>query len=416
MSENDSVRTLVLSVVVSLLMVSPACADLFSIEVASEGETYSQSYDTVSDLVDDLDLSEITDVIPAYTETSAITTVINFRGLPVTLSSSADSSDITMTIDAIQVSTTFSGSNRDDSMDQLEAWFEGEGDEALTRLLQELAASTSSDPVAGNPASLMSRNVGADFDYATDTGMGSIELNAPQQSLNGNMVSVFARYSNYSSDGVESREYALPLAYTIRFDDSEDQLTLRMPVAYVVYDGSVVYNAGLGVGYGKQINAAWRLTPALGYSLVGSADMGSLAQVVSTSLVSSYRIQVDQYRISIGNMLGYYSTLPTSAGDVSQDPGIHNTVLRNGVSLNIPTPRLAQDTSVELFLTDTRYFGSDLYIDQYNEVGFSLGIDRYTLTRHEGGYVNYLKRLRGGVKYLFSENSSGYSLNFGYTF
>ena len=273
MSENDSVRTLVLSVVVSLLMVSPACADLFSIEVASEGETYSQSYDTVSDLVDDLDLSEITDVIPAYTETSAITTVINFRGLPVTLSSSADSSDITMTIDAIQVSTTFSGSNRDDSMDQLEAWFEGEGDDALTRLLQELAASTSSDPVAGNPASLMSPNVGADFDYATDTGMGSIELNAPQQSLNGNMVSVFARYSNYSSDGVESREYALPLAYTIRFDDSEDQLTLRMPVAYVVYDGSVVYNAGLGVGYGKQINAAWRLTPALGYSLVGSADI-----------------------------------------------------------------------------------------------------------------------------------------------
>ena len=90
--------------------------------------------------------------------------------------------------------------------------------------------------------------------------------------------------------------------------------------------------------------------------------------------------------------------------------------MRNGVSLNIPTPSLAQDTSVELYLTDTRYFGSDLYIDQYNEVGFSLGIDRYTLTRHEGGYVNYLKRLRGGVKYLFSENSSGYSLNFGYTF
>lgn len=416
MSELNVAKSLGLGLVISLLMVPSAKAGVFSIEVSSEGETYTESYDTVSELVDDLDLSEVNDVIPAYTDTSAITTVINFRGLPVTLSAAADSSDITMTVDAIRVTTTFSGSDRDDSMDQLEAWFEGEGDDALTRLLQELAASTPSDPVAGNPTSLVSRNVGTDFDYATDTGMGAIELNAPQKSLNGNMVSVFARYSNYSSDGIESREYSLPLAYSIRFDDSADQLTIRVPVAYVVYDGSVVYNAGLGIGYGKQITPVWRLTPSVGYSLVGSEDMGSLAQVVSTSLVSSYLIDVEQYRISIGNMLGYYSTLPTSAGDVSQDPDIRNTVLRNGVSLNIPTPQLSQDTSVELFLTDTRYFGSDLYIDQYNEIGFSVGIDRYTLKSSDGGDVNYLKRLRGGVKYLFSDNSTGYSLNFGYTF
>lgn len=416
MSDLNPVKLFGLSAAFSVLMVSSAQAGLFSIEVSSEGATYTESYDSVSELVDDLDLSEVNDVIPAYTDTSAITTVINFRGLPVTLSAAAGSSAITMNIDAINVTTTFSGADRDDSMDQLEAWFEGDGEDALTRLLQELAASTPSDPVAGNPTSLVSRSVGTDFDYATDTGVGAIELNVPQKSLNGNMVSVFARYSNYSSDGVESREYSLPLSYSIRFDDSEDKLTIRLPVAYVVYDGSVVYNAGLGVGYGKQINSAWRLTPAVGYSLVGSEDMGSLAQVISTSVVSSYLIKVEEYSISIGNMLGYYSTLPTSAGDVSQDPDISNTVLRNGVSLNIPTPQVAKDSSVEFFLTDTRYFGSDLYIDQYNEIGFSVGIDRYTLKESQGGYVNYLKRLRGGVKYLFSENSSGYSVSFGYTF
>ena len=406
-----------LPVMCAALITQTARAELFSIEVQSEGETYQQSYDNLSDMLDALDFDEVSNYIPAYTDSSAITTVVNFRGVPVVLSSPQNSSDITMSIGAIDVSELFQGSSRDDSMDLLSAWYEGEGDDALTRLLQELAASTPSDPVAGNPTSLMSRTVGNDFDYAMDTGaMSGVELSNAGQSINGNMVSVFARYSNYSADGIESREYSLPLAYTVRFDNSEDRLIIRVPVAYVMYDGSEVYNLGLGIGYGRQMNPQWSLTPALGYSLVGSEDVGSLSQLVSTSLTSSYAIPLAEYELTIGNMLGYYSTLPTEAGDISQNPEISNTVLRNGASLNIPTPRLVADTSVEVFITDTRYFGSELYIDQYNEIGFSFGKDKTVVTEDDGSYVNYIRRVRAGVKYLFSDNSEGYSLNFGYTF
>ena len=38
------------------------------------------------------------------------------------------------------------------------------------------------------------------------------------------------------------------------------------------------------------------------------------------------------------------------------------------------------------------------------------------VTEDDGSYVNYIRRVRAGVKYLFSDNSEGYSLNFGYTF
>lgn len=392
-------------------------ASLFNVTIESEGDIYQASYDSLSDLVDDASSSSLKENIPAYTDNSAVVTTIDFRGIPIVLTSEGDSSEITMTIDSIDVTEFFQGNTRNDSVSQLENWFKGEGDDSLTLLIQEFAASTPSDPIAGNPTSQISQSAGNDFDYASDTADGGgVELNTGSRSINGNMVSIFTRYSNYSTDGVESSEISLPLAYTIRFDQPEDRLIFRIPLAYVVYDGSEVYNVGFGVGYGRQISPRWRLTPAIGYSLVGSEDIGSLSQLASASMASSYEIPIAHYQLTIGNMLGYYSTLPTEVADVSQNPDIKNTVLRNGASFNIPTPRLLTDTSLEVFFTDTRYFGSDIFINHYNEIGFSFGLDKAAVIETDADYVNYIRRLRAGAKYIFSDQSHGYSLNFGYTF
>ena len=115
-------------------------------------------------------------------------------------------------------------------------------------------------------------------------------------------------------------------------------------------------------------------------------------------------------------MLGYYSTLPVETTAGSLNPEISNTVFRNGVTWGIPTESLAKDSNLELFVTDTRYFGSELFIDQYNEIGFSFGVDKEKIVKKKKGSVSYLKKFRVGVKYLTSEYSEGYSIHMGGSF
>ena len=80
---------------------------------------------------------------------------------------------------------------------------------------------------------------------------------------------------------------------------------------------------------------------------------------------------------------------------------------------SMPTPRIWKDSALELFAIDTRYFGTELYIDQYNEFGFSFGRSK----EDEGGLLSSLvNELRLGVTYLKADDSEGFTFNLGYKF
>jgi hypothetical protein len=308
------------------------------------------------------------------------------------------------------------------------AWtFKGQNGDLFTRLFQELAAKTANDPVAGNPNSLEANTVQSSFDNGFTSKVSETQTSAEcataqgasgaAKSVNAGLIGLAASYGYMRAGNLASNSYRVPLSYSFRSNtDPNRQLNVRLPVTLVDVEGAQSWGIGAGLSYTWPITCNWFITPGVDYGLVASVDMASVGQMVTGSLTSAYVIDMGKTSLSIGNMVGYGQTLPFTYQDYTFDPDIQNTILRNGVMWMVPTEFMIKNTAVELFVTDTRYFGSDLFIDNYQEFGFSYGF-RKTASKTKGSTIkNLLRYLRAGVTYIYSEQSSGVKLNFGYTF
>lgn len=407
----------------SLIFIFPQnilAASLFDLRVESEGSVFQESYNAVEDLTDGIDEDYIRQRISGYTDQSEANVQANFRGLPILMAFQQNSTQLTLNIPAIGVQEVFTGATRDDSVDALENWFKKDGGDALTRLMQALISSTPNDPIAGNPNSLMAHMVHSDYErgFTADASgiQQAVDAQAGNSETNANLVGLGARFGSYRQGDLDSQHMTLPLSYTIRFDDSPNQLNLKMPLVLTEVDGAKAYNSGLGADFEWQVTDRWKITPSANYAVVASADLGSIGQIISGSVTSAYQFNVGKSKLHVGNMLGHYKTLKFSGGGYSFDPDISNTVIRNGFMWAIPTPEIMQRSTLELFVTDTRYFGSDLYIDQYNEIGFSFGFSKTERKTLASKIKNYLSDFRMGFTYLHSDNSKGFSVNLGYRF
>ena len=337
-------------------------------------------------------------------------------------------------IPKIGIHEKFTGSTRDESMDEFVDWLKENGKGTLSKLMRGFAEHTPNDPVAGNPHSLMANLVSTDFNRAFSadetSGIPADETTSEKPSsektttTNSNLIALSPRFGSLRQGNLDSTQITLPIAYTIRFNsDPRYQINFSMPITWVEVDGANAYSTGLGVGFTFPVPYIdnWSLTPAVSYGGVGSVDLASLSQVISGSLTSIYTFKIGKYLLKLGNMGGYYRTMPfpysVSGFDISSfDPGISNEVFRNGVMVGIPTESVLKNTSVELFVNDTRYFGDKLFIDNYQEFGFSYGFNKAYRKNLKDKVKNCLNDLRGGASYLYSNESQGYSFNMGYTF
>lgn len=390
-------------------------ASVFELTVTSEDAAYHENYSSAEDFVDGINENYIRQRIPNYTDKSYAFGRVNFRGLPLSLSFKEGTTELTLNISSIGVVETFAGTTRDDSVDKLEDWFKSGGGDALTKFMQELAASTPNDPIAGNPNSLMANMVQSDYDSAVTSNVSNLRQTKTDGS-NANLVGMVARFGSYRQGDMDSRHLSVPLSYTVRFDNSRNKIRFKMPMTMIEVDGAKAYNLGLGIGFGWHPAGNWEITPSVSYAAVGSEDLCSVGQIVSGSITSAFKFGIGNCEASMGNMAGYYRTLKFTYDDYSFDPDISNTVIRNGLMLSVPTEIMLKRTSLELFITDTRYFGSDLYIDQYNEIGFSFGYRKTERKTVLSKIRNYLNDFRIGVTYLYSDDSKGFSTNIGYSF
>lgn len=412
---------------------------IFEIEVTSEGQSYTESFDNMWDFIHGLDTDEISGNLSRYNDRSAASASLDIRGLSAFANFNKNSPVLYFDIPSIKIHEVFRGSTRDESADLFQDWLKENGNNTISKLMRGFAAETPNDPIAGNPHSLMGIMVGNDFNRAFSSNTSEIELRsekqsedkpseesktseAPKEIIYSNLIAIDPRVGSLRQGGVDNRQFTLPLAYTVRFNsDPRYQLKFSMPITWVEVDGANSYSAGLGVGFTIPVTDQWSLTPGVSYGAVGSVDLASLSQIASGALTSTYSIPIKKYTVKIGNMGGYYKTVPfpftISGFDVSNfDPELSNTVFRNGVMFSVPTEQLIKNTELELFFTDTRYFGSTLYIDNYEEVGFSYGFKKTERKTVKEKIKNCLNDFRGGATYLFSGESHGYSFNLGYTF
>jgi hypothetical protein len=397
-------------------------ASLFELTVTSEGETYSQGFSSVADLLDNFSVDRIQDHIQNYTDQSLVEAELDFRGLPIRVFIEGGvNSAVHLVIPSIGVDKWFIESTRQASIDALVDWFEGKGDEALADMARYLAAETPTDPVAGNPASLLGVTTASDFATgfmdqvsAFETGLELSTLAPGEQSANANLVALQTSIGRVRMGEFNGTYYRLPLSYTFRANsDARRRIKISVPVGVLIVDGARSYTGGLGLAVSLPVNKVWVLTPAASYAAAGSQDFASAAHLFSASLTSALSLPAGPLTLNIGNMVGYYQTLPFHYKEVQYDPRLRNWAVRNGVMVGFP---LGKTLSGEVFATDTRYFGTDLFVDQSNEVGFSLGFRKSADKKKGNKVIHTLQSLRVGSTFVFGRDYRSWEFNAGYTF
>ncbi len=351
----------------------------------------------------------------AYTGTQAATIFGSFNSLAMTMAfPTANSNTLTLNIPGLGYSATFTGATRDISAELLADHLETENN-LLGRILRYQAANSPTSPISG-PGGLIQTVAASDFnsnftDTATNIAVpASVAAAAVSSSkTTPNLIGVSLQYGAMDVGFSKVRVMTVPLSYTIRNNiDPRRQLTFNLPITVVDADGAKSYQAGFGTSYRFPMNDNWTLTPAGKYSAVGSIDMATVSSLLSLSLTSTYIWNMDGYDIAMGNMIGYSKTGKFKFGDYDFDPGISNTVLRNGLMLSQPVVLAGTKLSVEYALIDTRYRGSAMYANNTQEIGITLGTNKSAFSARSF--------LRSGISYIRGRDTKGFNFNLGYWF
>jgi len=397
-----------------LAFVLPTHADdLYRFQVTMNGRTSSFGFQTTQETIDAFSNNSLSRYVQGYTGAQAVDIAVDYRGLriqtafPNAFGGPANYTELRFTIPSLGIDQRFTGVDRDDSADRLFDYLKSS--DLLGLINKKLVAVSPFDPIAGNPNSMMSQMVANDFAGGMgDAGGRSAGAQAGKES-SPNLIGLGLRFGQYRQADVDSKSVTLPLSYTIRSDiDPRRQLIISMPVSRTDVQGATSYYTGLGLAYRVPLNDYWTVTPSGNYAVTGSKDLGSMAQMASFSLTSAYVFELSHMDLTIGNMVGYYKTLRFSHDGYSYDPGISNTVLRNGVMLSSPLTVFGKAMSIEYSLIDTRFSGSELYLSNYHELGVTLGTNRSASSARSF--------LRAGASYLFSSKSKGLTVNLGYWF
>ena len=287
----------------------------------------------------------------------------------------------------------------------------------MNDLLGLMVLYTPNDPIAGNPSSLMDNFVRLDFsavlvDLPLGTpvggGMGNVveseqtpnddggmeeepssvssasleitesDQESGEKSLSEveereNKIGIGLGFGSYDQGGSKVSTTTIPISYSWNFEgERKPSLTLRLPVSQIDVDGNSGFAAGFGLNYRQFVTSNWQLSPSLNYGVTASEALGSGGALASYSILSIYDWVGSWGAVRIGNQAGQYLSVPLSVGETTFDAGIESIVLRNGIILQFPTGFIRDGATFAPYFLDTRYFGTELYIMQYYEMGFTL--------------------------------------------
>lgn len=383
----------------ALIVTSPVRSEeLFRADLRVDGIERRITSGNAERFLDQLSSNRLRELFPTYTERSAATARVSLRGIAADLSFERNSPRLRLVVPAVGIDQTFLGRTRDESQKQLQEFAKGAaasagvptaalhsrdarvvanavtGSNALTRLLRYAAATTPLDPVAGNPTSLLSRMVQADYDsVVTPTVPGT----AYQPAAPGSHWGLGGTALGTSAQGYNGRLFELSSRYAYNFRNG-DGVLVDLPVAIADLEGSKVYQASLGLGYRWQVPGVpnWSLTPRARFGFAGSVDAGAIGGIAAGSVTSTLRFNLGaETGLTIGNSVGYGETVPIRIEDYRISYDLANWSFRNGIVLTHCLGELAGrviDGSVAV--TDTRFAGDRLFVNSYREYGIAVSL------------------------------------------
>lgn len=387
-----------------------AKADLFSITLTQNGNTTTKGFTSVVDIFDQYEDGTLDTILAGYNTNEAATSTLDFRGIRMELNYTNGGTlgkQLVFNVPAIGINNlTFDGVTQEQAFDAFKDYLKTNQDDLLTKILKESVSHTPYDAVAGNPTSLMAQ--------MTDMAFSNPTLNVTERALISGQTGGFVllapsggSHKIKGEDGVErtATTLNLPLGYTFKFDNNW-ALGIDMPLSYIDLDGSVTYAAQLGLSLQMPLyKDKWLLTASGRIGATASEDTLSGGFLYMASLTSSYTFNVKETSVTIINMYGHVQDYTLDVKGYDIEYGLKNDVFKNGIAVK---QQLSSKTALTVFGYDTRYSGSDLYIDAYDELGLSFtkyfsGDSFFTGIDITASYTfgdNY-KAYRAGVTFLF---------------
>lgn len=383
-------------------------ANIFEITATTEGMTQKRSYNTAEDAVNAIKGESLKNLFPSYTDMSAATGLINFRGERIEFNYDANSSTLHMNIPSLNVSRTFTGVDRNATQTLFKEWLKKDGQETLNKFQALLAKSSSVDPNANNVMNIAESNFNQAFSEGSKINKTISSGYSGVKTLD-NLVGVGIYASSLKDNqGVKRNSYSLPLSYSFDLGQAGStnqsrRLTFNLPITYSTIGEAKSANAVASVSLKLPIKENWSLTPAINWTLTGSKDLGAVGQAVGGSLSSLYTFKLNSsYDLSMGNMIGYAQSINFSFQGYSINPGLKNTIYRNGLLLSLPTTLLGSNIRIEPYVVDTRFTGSELFTKSFQEFGLDLA----------DVSILGMGKFRVGAKYIHSNNQTGFMANF----
>ncbi len=404
-------------------------SDLFTADVTIGQGTLDEArerrgFSKATDVLRFVESNELNMVFPGYNDNLSVSGLIDFRGLDMLVSFAEHSPTLRFEVESLEIDESFHGQTREESVDQFVDFLKRDGNSLLNKIHKELARVSPVDPIAGNPNSLQSSLVNSAFNAgAFDTERSPVQ--GEKTTERKNLVGFKVSSGRFEADKFSGTSISVPLSYTINFDGYPGmKLRFKVPLAYVAVEGTDMYSVAPGLGLTVPVMQNWALTASLDYGLTGSYDAASVGQILGGAMTSSYNVAPhlnlgelglsEQAKVTLGNMVGHFTALKLSIGDYEFDPGIANTVFKNGVMfehpLNLKNFGIQRDVGVEASYAHTYFAGSELYMNHVHELSFGIGSS-------VGGLLSFFTdRLTLGVTYTFGDGYDSVTGNLGYTF
>lgn len=356
--------------VLSVLLPFSARADMFELTLTQNSNSVTKSYKSVTDLFDKYKNGELDSIMAGYDATADSDSALNFRGIEMRLNYTGNK--LRFVVPSIDVDQTFGdGTSQTQAFNAFKNYLEKNKDGLLSKILKESVTNTPYDAVAGSPSSLMGQMADAAFfNPVLDSASRVLVSGTNDGTFVAAPNATVHRLTGTNKKDKSSAVVSLPLGYAYKFDN-DWAVAVDVPLTYVNTDGSSTYavQAGLSVQI-PLYRDNWTVTAAGRMGATASSDMlsGGILYMGSATSNLSFAL-TGSTRLTVTNMYARVQDYKAKTGDFEIDYDLRNNVLKNGASIR---QMIGTDYALTVFGYNTKYTGSKLYIDEYNEGGFRL--------------------------------------------
>ncbi len=255
---------------------------------------------------------------------------------------------------------------------------------AAPAFAQGSLAGSPADPIAGNPNSLQSKMLNADYIGAFAGPFVPKEPETRRFEATEDWVRTEADFSYWNAQGIRGESYDVGMSYGLNLPARRLALLFDVPIALTRSDsGGLSYMGSAGVGLNIRMTPSWNLTPMLRVGVAGTRDIDGAVVLYSGTLVSTAKWKLKGFDVALVNVFGVESNVrrvePTGTPlDYDMTVGL----FQNGFTVGKPirTRIFGKRMRWNAFYRLANFVGKDVFLENQHQAGL-----RYSTGGHADG-------------------------------